>query len=215
MNDTSNPQTQAQPNTTVHVHTIQSPQNGVGLAGFILSLVGLLSCGLLSPIGLILSFVGMFKNPKGFAITGLILGILGSLWIVVVVVFIGVAGVMAAAGIAAASQHMPTIATEISMSMVSNEIDSYHRQHNALPDDTAGAALLQQPGTRKDHWGNSFDYRRLASDRFELISAGPDGNFGTPDDITETFEMDASGESEPVRATPPASSSSAGSGTSP
>ena len=44
--------------------------NGLGLAGFIVSLVGICSGGVLSPIGLVLSIVGLFREPRGFAIAG-------------------------------------------------------------------------------------------------------------------------------------------------
>ena len=56
--------------------------NGLGIAGFILSLIGLLS-GLVNLIsivsivlGLILSFFGLFSKPKGFAIAGFIISII-------------------------------------------------------------------------------------------------------------------------------------------
>jgi len=36
-----------------------------------------------------------------------------------------------------------------------------------------------------DPWGTTLDYRYVAGDNFpELVSAGPDRKFGTPDDIT-------------------------------
>jgi hypothetical protein len=36
---------------------------------------------------------------------------------------------------------------------------------------------------RRDGWGNRFLYRRLRIDKYNLISAGPDGEFGNADDI--------------------------------
>ena len=59
------------------------PAKGLGIAGFVLSLLGLLCCGCLPPLsfgGLIFSIIAMVKgNRSGLAIAGLILGILGSL----------------------------------------------------------------------------------------------------------------------------------------
>ena len=55
--------------------------NGLGIAGFVLSLVGLLFCwipffdAIISIIGVILSAFGMKKQPKGLAIAGLAIGI--------------------------------------------------------------------------------------------------------------------------------------------
>ena len=40
------------------------PSNTMGIAGFITSLLGIVSCGVLSPIGLILSVIGLFKQPR-------------------------------------------------------------------------------------------------------------------------------------------------------
>jgi hypothetical protein len=35
----------------------------------------------------------------------------------------------------------------------------------------------------RDGWGNRFLYRRLRVDKYNIISAGPDGDFGNADDI--------------------------------
>ncbi len=37
--------------------------------------------------------------------------------------------------------------------------------------------------TSTDGWGNEFLYRKLRLDLYNLISAGPDGEFGNDDDI--------------------------------
>ena len=54
-------------------------KNGLGTAGFVLSLLGLVFCWIpvagwiIWVLGLALSFTGLFKKPKGLAITGMIL----------------------------------------------------------------------------------------------------------------------------------------------
>lgn len=68
------------------VYVNQPPSNGLGVAGFVISLIGFLSCGVISPLGLILSVAGLSKEPRGLAIAGTILGGLGSIWVVVLVV---------------------------------------------------------------------------------------------------------------------------------
>ena len=35
----------------------------------------------------------------------------------------------------------------------------------------------------EDGWGNRFLYRRLRVDKYNIISAGPDGEFGNADDV--------------------------------
>src|SRR3954447_25698103 len=52
------------------------PTNGLGLAGSITSLVGIVTCGVLSPVGLLLSLIGLLKSPRGFAVAGTVLGLI-------------------------------------------------------------------------------------------------------------------------------------------
>lgn len=52
--------------------------NSLGVAGLIVSIAGFFTCGMLSPIGLLLSLVGLLKAPRGAAIAGSILGFFGS-----------------------------------------------------------------------------------------------------------------------------------------
>ena len=70
-----------------HVQTIivreqRYKSNGLGTAGFISSLLGLLLSWvpvlgwILWLVGALLSLIGVFKSPKGLAITGLILSLI-------------------------------------------------------------------------------------------------------------------------------------------
>lgn len=83
--------------TTVYVNQAQA--NDIGVAGFVLSLIGFLTCGCLSPLGLILSVAGLSREPRGLAIAGTVLGGLGSAWIVIIglLVLLGMVSVPLAA----------------------------------------------------------------------------------------------------------------------
>lgn len=74
------------------------PRNDLGTAGFIVSLVSLfLTCGIASPIGLMMSLVALAWPPRGMAFAGVLLGLLGSAWLF----FFGAAiviGIVGAAG---------------------------------------------------------------------------------------------------------------------
>lgn len=70
-----------------HVQTIlvreqRYKSNGLGTAGFITSLLGLLLSWVPIPgwilwlVGALLSLIGVFKSPRGLAITGLILSLI-------------------------------------------------------------------------------------------------------------------------------------------
>jgi len=64
--------------------------NGLGTAGFILALLALIFCWvpvldwILWILGLVLSFCGVFKAPKGLAIAGLVISLIGLILIVAV-----------------------------------------------------------------------------------------------------------------------------------
>lgn len=71
--------------------------NGLGVAGFVLALIGLLFCWvpilniILWILGLTLSFVGLFKKPRGLAIAGLCISCIA------IIVMISLVGLFATA----------------------------------------------------------------------------------------------------------------------
>ena len=75
---------------------IQQPEpksNGLGVAGFVLAMLGLLLCWvpvldwILWVLGLIFSFIGVFKQPRGFAIAGLVISLIG---LVILIAFVAI-----------------------------------------------------------------------------------------------------------------------------
>jgi hypothetical protein len=80
------------PNGQQQIFINQSAQlsNGVGTAGFVLALTAFALCWMpglnfiLWGIGLILSFAGVFKRPKGLAIAGLVISSISVIMIVVI-----------------------------------------------------------------------------------------------------------------------------------
>jgi hypothetical protein len=64
--------------------------NGVGTAGFVLALIGLIFCWvpavnwILWILGAILSIVGCFKEPRGLAIAGVVISFIGLILIIAV-----------------------------------------------------------------------------------------------------------------------------------
>lgn len=85
------------PQVVIH----QAPTNGLGIAGFIVSLVSFLSCGLLAPIAFILSIIGIFRRPKGFAMAGLII----STFQLLLVLIFGIGPILALVGIGMAAKE--------------------------------------------------------------------------------------------------------------
>ena len=88
---------------TIIIQQQESKSNGVGTAGFVLALIALfvgwipIIGWLIWFLGVILSFIGVFKAPKGLAIAGLIISFIGI--IILVVVFGAFAAVATAASI--------------------------------------------------------------------------------------------------------------------
>lgn len=68
---------------TIIVNQQEKKSNGVGTAGFVLALIALflgwvpVLGWIIWVLGLILSFVGVFKAPKGMAIAGLVISLIG------------------------------------------------------------------------------------------------------------------------------------------
>jgi hypothetical protein len=81
---------QNQPEKTVIINQVEKKSNGMGIAGFVLALVALflgwipILGWVLWLLGLIFSFIGIFKSPKGFAIAGLVISLIGIIFLLVV-----------------------------------------------------------------------------------------------------------------------------------
>jgi hypothetical protein len=78
------------------INQLQSPSNGVGTAGFVLALIAVflgwipVLGWILWLLGLILSFAGVFRSPKGLAIAGLVISLIGFILLLAVFGAIGV-----------------------------------------------------------------------------------------------------------------------------
>jgi hypothetical protein len=84
--ETLNPQNQSRP--TVIIQTEKS--NGIGTAGFVLALIALFLGWvpflgwIVWMLGLIFSAVGLTRQPKGLAIAGLVISLIGIVLLIVV-----------------------------------------------------------------------------------------------------------------------------------
>ncbi|MFB9052126.1 hypothetical protein ACFFVB_03455 [Formosa undariae] len=79
----------------------QNESNGIGIAGFIFAMLGLflgwipLFGWFIWFLGAILSFIGVFKNPKGFAIAGLVISFIGLILLLFIFAGLAVLGSLA------------------------------------------------------------------------------------------------------------------------
>ncbi len=169
--------------------------NGLGIAGFVCSLIGLLcSMGLLSPIGLILSIIALNRPPRGLAIAGVVLGALGSCGIILAAVFVpvAIAAVLAALGLTAAAVGLaalagPEVESQFDMTILAINVENYKKQNNgALPATLVDAAKGVDPnsGLFKDPWKREYIFEPAQDgSSYRIYSAGEDGVPGTADDI--------------------------------
>ncbi|MCA9292625.1 MAG: type II secretion system protein GspG [Phycisphaerales bacterium] len=161
--------------------------NSLGVAGFVVSLVGFLSCGLLSPIGLILSLVALKKEPKGLAIAGVVLGALGLCGMPIALLFFLplVLGLLVAAGATGLALALggDQLMAQAEMTYLHDRIGEYQQAHGALPllltdlDPSPDADALTDP------WGNDYVYVASPDGTYKLSSMGEDGQAGTADDV--------------------------------
>lgn len=154
----------------------------MGVTGFVLSLVGLVTCGLLAPLGVLFSAIGMRKKPKGLAIAGLVIGLVGLCgWGSIYVVF--GAFIKAIGGFAS-----PEGETQFELKIYAGLLDAQKQRQGSYPKSLNQIPSLQQLPFKiidtTDGWGTPYRYT-VAPDgaSFELVSAGPDQQFGTADDI--------------------------------
>lgn len=152
--------------------------NGLGIAGFIVAIVGIVSCGLLSPIGLLLSLIALIWPPRGFAIAGAIVGLLGSIWLITA----GLAMVLAFAGFGAmANIAVNVVETQTAVEQAVARIEAFQYEHGALPTKDEGQALIDD---LHDGWDRGLRYV-LAAETYRVVSSGPDGTFDTGDDLDQ------------------------------
>lgn len=93
-----------QPNTgqTIVIQQEAKQTNGIGIAGFVLALIGLflgwvpILGWVIWLVGIILSFVGIFKAPRGLAIAGLIISLIGVILLILVFGALGAAAALSA-----------------------------------------------------------------------------------------------------------------------
>lgn len=69
------------PQQTIIVQAPDQDSNGLGIVGLVISILGIFTCGCISPIGFLISCVALLFPPRGIAFAGAIIGFLGSIWL--------------------------------------------------------------------------------------------------------------------------------------
>lgn len=148
--------------------------NVLGIVGFILSFC-------LSPIGLLVSLFALMKPPRGFAIAGVVVGLIGTaLW--------GLFGFGLVAGwsyIKAAFEGVQDY------SKLNEAIVLYHRDNGSYP--VSLDVLNLGTDVTTDPWGTPYRIVVAADgNSWQIISAGIDTTFETADDVIIDSTMNES-----------------------
>lgn len=138
--------------------------------------VGLLLSVCISPLGLLLSIIALAFNPKGLAIAGVIVGLIGTaVW--------GAAtyGIVRLGSFVATTVEI-TQQTQKDFEAHQDALAEVLEADGRFPAESAGLALTLDD--RTDYWGNEYRYALTAEGlNYELRSAGVDGLFDTEDDL--------------------------------
>ncbi|MEE9391513.1 MAG: DUF4190 domain-containing protein [Planctomycetota bacterium] len=162
---------------------VDAPKPGPNVIGIISIIVGVLAllctCGVFSPLGLLLGFVGWFFEPKGTAIAGMVLGAIGTVVLVIAIMSkvletaTELGNRREEAEVAAATAKSAE-ETRLTITKIAKEFRAAHESPDTLPKTFASQDL--------DAWGRVIQYQ--SSPRgFSLRSAGPDARLGTADDV--------------------------------
>lgn len=162
-----------------------APQgNRAGVIGLTLSIIGVCLCGLwlLTIPGLIVSLVGLRKEPRAAAIVGTVLGAIGLLEFLII-------GPLLIALLLPALSKAREDARE---QMTRNKIQQVHTRSTAYQvdngrypksfDELTKGEYISSDET-KDSWDNPMQFEGGDDIRPEITSAGPDGVFDTEDDV--------------------------------
>ena len=174
----SNPYSQAYSNPPPNQLPTRGPvqNNSLGTAGFVVSLIGLFTCGLLSIFGLGLSLFGLRKNPKGLAIAGTVMGVIGLVELVLLM-FV-VYNTMQAIGTVQTAVYQGL--NESVAENIARDVAKEWELTEQLPSEAEGQKLV---GDKSDLYENEFRYETDGSS-FTIRGAGEDQAFDTEDDIT-------------------------------
>lgn len=175
------------------------PMNGLAVAGFVCSLAGFFTGGVLSPVGLILSLFALGAHPRGLAIAGVILGLLGSGCITAIVgagLITAIIAALGAATVAGVVMFEPRADADRDLTDLRGAVTAYYTDHRVLPEHL-GTLVPEYYTPRDGHealidpWKKPYRYEAsLDGGVFSITSDGPDGRPGTRDDRTLTSRVD-------------------------
>lgn len=146
------------------------------MAGFIVSIAGIFLCGIPSVIGLPLSLMGLRKDPKGFAIAGTIISLVGLIELVLFCMLMYMTYQVAQT----ASTAFSKIIVAVELKQDANQVAEQWERTGQIPDQAEGQAILD----RSPSFNSNKKIYETDGTSFTLRDVGEDGEPNTPDDVT-------------------------------
>lgn len=140
---------------------------------------GLLTLGLLCPVGLGLGLAALGKRPRGFAVGGVAVGLAGTL----------LAALWGAGVAKRLLDEVNASRSTVTLVEAMHRIELQRPKLGRRPTRTEGQEAIAD---LEDAWGRAYRYLELdgsyygTGEYYRLGSAGPDGKFDTKDDIAIT-----------------------------
>ena len=111
-----------------------------------------------------------------------------------ILVVVAIIGMLGAVAVPAYMNYLADARIATTRSLIANvdvAVKSYNMKHGKYPEsldvltqEQADGSDPMLEGEPVDPWGNELKYERPSKKRPTITSAGPDGEFGTEDDIT-------------------------------
>ena len=113
--------------------------------------------------------------------------------LLLVITILAALAAMVSVGFAGKGEEAKITTTRQSLGSIKTAAIAYEIQKGSFPNslddltvETDTEAALLNKDTLNDNWGTPFQYKKLSKFKFEVRSAGPDMQFNTEDDITDT-----------------------------
>ena len=163
--------------------------NWCGVIGLVLSIVGVCMCGLwlLTIPGLILSIIGLRKEPRTAATVGTIFGGIGIIEFILLAPLM--LGIFLPALVSARDSAQERITT-YRIHAVQTASETFKADNGEYPTsmDQLEEAKLLPPKEAKDSWDNGLKLVGGGETKPVITSSGPDGEFGTEDDLPSSSQ---------------------------
>jgi len=162
----------------------ESSSNPCGIVGVVLSIIGVCACGLwlFSIPGLILSLIGLRKEPRTTAIVGTIFGGIG----IIEFIILGplMLGILLPA-LARARDSAKQMVTTSHIQAIESASETFKADNGSYPTSLLELenSKLINPKVTKDAWENAIKLAGGGDTRPVITSAGKDGLFDTDDDL--------------------------------